>query len=224
MNEVVIGLPDKDKFNASEPKDDAQFAQYVTHPSLPVLIQALFGVAPPAAPRNDLVAVFLTGIPGLNKPANVSAAEILRLNTSIAPTPEATQNRLGVIGDDQPASRTAAALVTTSWTSRCGSSRASCRAPNPWRVPGADRRRLHRCDGRLQPRGNGVVDPSFRLFRHSFPYLRLPLSGRRTRPTSSGLPACALRPGSRKASQAQGRTLKLSLDLLVLSEALKPSP
>ena len=26
VNEVVIGLPDKDKFNASKPKDDGQFA------------------------------------------------------------------------------------------------------------------------------------------------------------------------------------------------------
>ncbi|RKH55607.1 DUF4331 domain-containing protein, partial [Corallococcus llansteffanensis] len=33
VNEVVIGLPDKDKFNASEPKDDAQFATYVTNPT-----------------------------------------------------------------------------------------------------------------------------------------------------------------------------------------------
>ncbi len=38
VNELVIGLKDKDTFNASEPKDDAQFAEYVTHPTLPVLI------------------------------------------------------------------------------------------------------------------------------------------------------------------------------------------
>ena len=44
MNELVIGLKDKDKFNASEPKDDGQFAKYVTNPTLPVLINALFGV------------------------------------------------------------------------------------------------------------------------------------------------------------------------------------
>src|SRR5262245_11748329 len=59
VNELVIGLKDKDKFNASEPKDDTQFAEYVTHPTLPVLINVLFGVTAPPTPRNDLVQVFL---------------------------------------------------------------------------------------------------------------------------------------------------------------------
>jgi hypothetical protein len=63
VNELVIGLKDKDKFNGSEPKNDAQFAKYVTNPTLPVLINALFGVPAPATPRNDLVSVFLTGVP-----------------------------------------------------------------------------------------------------------------------------------------------------------------
>jgi hypothetical protein len=102
VNEVVIGLPDKDKFNASHPKDDAQFLTYVTNPSLPVLLNALFGDAAlvPAMPRNDLVAAFLTGVKNLNQPLHVTPAEMLRLNTSIAPTPPATQNDLGVLGGD----------------------------------------------------------------------------------------------------------------------------
>lgn len=102
VNEVVIGLPDKDKFNASEPRNDAQFAKYVTNPSLPILIQALFpGVkAPTKYPRTDLVAAFLTGLDGLNKPANVKPAEMMRLNTAIAAKPAASQNNLGALGGD----------------------------------------------------------------------------------------------------------------------------
>lgn len=102
VNEVVIGLPDKDRFNGSTPANDAQFLKYVTNPSLPVLLNTLFGNAAmvPATPRNDLVAVFLTGIKGVNQPANVHPAEELRLNTSIAPTPAASQNDLGVLGKD----------------------------------------------------------------------------------------------------------------------------
>lgn len=104
VNEVVIGLKDKNKFNASEPKDDAQFADYVTNPTLPALLEALFGSAgvkaPTNFPRTDLVAAFLTGVDGLNKPANVVPSEMLRLNTAIAPTPKAAQNRLGVLGGD----------------------------------------------------------------------------------------------------------------------------
>ena len=102
VNELVIGLPDKNRFNGSEPSHDSQFLTYVTHPSLPVLLNALFGNAalPPGTPRNDLVTIFLTGVRGLNQPQNVTPAEMLRLNTSIAPTPPAAQNDLGVLGND----------------------------------------------------------------------------------------------------------------------------
>ncbi len=101
VNEVVVGLKDKDRFNASRPAADAQFLDYVTHPTLPALIESLFGVqAPTLFPRSDLVQVFLTGIPGLNQPANGVPAEMLRLNTSIAPTPKGSQSNLGVLGGD----------------------------------------------------------------------------------------------------------------------------
>jgi len=104
VNEIVIGLKDKNKFNNSEPKDDAQFADYVTNPTLPTLLEALFGgagvKAPTNFPRTDLVAAFLTGVDGLNKPANVVGSEMLRLNTTIPPTAAASQNRLGVLAGD----------------------------------------------------------------------------------------------------------------------------
>lgn len=102
VNEVVIGLPDKDRFNASNPVDDAQFLKYVTNPSLPVLLNALYGGAaiPPQTPRNDLVAAFLTGVKGLNQPLKVHPAELMRLNTAIAPTRPAAQRDLGVLGGD----------------------------------------------------------------------------------------------------------------------------
>ncbi|MBL9149776.1 MAG: DUF4331 domain-containing protein [Phycisphaerae bacterium] len=100
VNEVVIGLKDKNLFNASQPSADGQFLSYVTNPSLPVLLNALFGVTPPCLPRNDLVQVFLTGVPGLNQPANVAPSEMLRLNTSIAPTPAREQSNLGVLAGD----------------------------------------------------------------------------------------------------------------------------
>lgn len=104
VNEVVIGLKDKDKFNASRPVNDSQFATYVTNPTLPALLQILFssaGVkAPTNFPRTDLVAAFLTGIPTLNKPDRVVASEQLRLNTSIPAVAAASQDRLGVINGD----------------------------------------------------------------------------------------------------------------------------
>lgn len=102
VNEVIIGLPDKDRFNGSNPLQDAQFLKYVTNPTLPVLLNTLFGNAAlvPGTPRNDLVAAFLTGVKGLNQPLTVRPAELMRLNTSIAPTAPAAQNDLGVLGGD----------------------------------------------------------------------------------------------------------------------------
>jgi len=102
VNEVVIGLQDKDRFNGSKPKDDAQFADYVTNPTLPALLEialALPNTAPTNFPRTDLVTTFLTGINGVNKPANVVPSEMLRLNTAIPPVPFAQQNRLGIVGN-----------------------------------------------------------------------------------------------------------------------------
>ncbi|MEP7314084.1 MAG: DUF4331 domain-containing protein [Pseudomonadota bacterium] len=102
VNEVVIGLPDKDKFNGSEPKDDGQFLTYVTNPTLPVLLNVLFGsaAAVPLTPRNDLVAAFLTGIPGLNKPATGAPSEMLRINLSLPVTAASAQQDLGVLAGD----------------------------------------------------------------------------------------------------------------------------
>jgi hypothetical protein len=102
VNEVVIGLQDKDRFNASKPKDDGQFATYVTNPTLPALLEialALPGIAPKNLPRGDLVTTFLTGIKGVNQPANVVGSEMLRLNTAIPAVPFAMQNRLGIVGN-----------------------------------------------------------------------------------------------------------------------------
>jgi hypothetical protein len=94
-NEVVIGIADKDRFNSSEPSGDTQFLDYVTNPTLPQILQAIFGGAStPVFPagtvaRTDLVTIFLTGITGVN--ATGSTAEMLRLNTKLPTKPAATQ-------------------------------------------------------------------------------------------------------------------------------------
>ncbi len=103
VNEVVIGVNDKDKFNASEPKDDlVNFADYVTHPTLPAIIELLYGgagaVAPTLFPRTDLVATFVTGITGLN--ATAGAGEMQRLNLDIPATAREAQLNKGVVAGD----------------------------------------------------------------------------------------------------------------------------
>ncbi len=115
VNEVVIGLKDKDKFNGNKPftsdtrNDATNFADYVTNPTLSALIEVLFpsAKAPTNFPRSDLVTAFLTGLPTVNRPSNITSpgvggplTEMMRLNTGIAATPAASQNALGVAAGD----------------------------------------------------------------------------------------------------------------------------
>lgn len=91
VNEVVIPLGQKDRFNASKPKDDLQFAGSVLNPELANLIPVLYpGVTVPTSVdaglglggREDIATIFLTGIQGVNRPMNVTPSEMLRLNTA----------------------------------------------------------------------------------------------------------------------------------------------
>jgi uncharacterized protein DUF4331 len=101
VNEVVVPVGSKDRFNASQPSGDARFLTFVENPEFPQLIQSIFKIPAPPTPRNDLVQVFLTGVPKLNMPKGVTPSEELRLNTDIAPTAGVNGgNRLGVIGGD----------------------------------------------------------------------------------------------------------------------------
>ncbi|HQU82319.1 MAG TPA: DUF4331 domain-containing protein [Pyrinomonadaceae bacterium] len=108
VNEVVIPLRLKDAFNSLSPVNDAVAAPYVLDPQLPRLLQAVYGIAIPPPPRNDLVSIFATGIPvnavtGPNYTTFLSDGiphEYLRLNVAIPITPIASINRLGLLGGD----------------------------------------------------------------------------------------------------------------------------
>jgi Domain of unknown function (DUF4331) len=111
VNEVLIPLGQKDYWNSLPPADDKRFAGYVTQPGLAGLLPVLYpGVFPnlaklvkSGAPRADLEAILLTGIPsgiikGFTNFTGTVLADMLRLNTSIPPA--AKPNILGVLGGD----------------------------------------------------------------------------------------------------------------------------
>ncbi|MGI8810388.1 MAG: DUF4331 domain-containing protein, partial [Acidimicrobiales bacterium] len=124
VNEVVVPLKFKDAFNGLTPDKDSTVQPVVDKvltPILPALIEKIYKIPAPATPRNDLFAIFLTGIckeckgpdgkvalpidlnsQMLNKDGKKGAdfvpAEELRLNMSIAPS--ASPNRLGVLAKD----------------------------------------------------------------------------------------------------------------------------
>ena len=113
VNEVLIPLGHKDEWNSLPPADDKRFAGYVTHPGLSALLPDLYpGVFPnldalvkSGKPRADLEAILLTGIPagiipGFQNFTGAVLADMLRLNTSIAPTPAGKQSIFGLLGGD----------------------------------------------------------------------------------------------------------------------------
>jgi len=162
VNEVVIGLKDKDRFNASQPKFDAQFADYVTNPTLPALLEILFGVrAPTLFPRADLVQAFATGLPGLN--ANGAFGEMLRLNTATPARLPREQEELGALAGDfagfPNGRRPGDDVVDIELRVAMGALLSVDVAP----------------DGQLPYTDGAFVDASF--FAASFPYLRDPLPG-----------------------------------------------
>lgn len=108
FNEVIVPLGDKDRWNATEPCNDAQFAKYAAQPELARLLPILYpGVFPNlaayTADRADLVAILLTGIPGgiipgFQNVGNGTQADLLRLNVAVPPSAAPSAN--GILGGD----------------------------------------------------------------------------------------------------------------------------
>jgi hypothetical protein len=102
VNEVVIPLRQKDRWNASDPSRDSRFAGRYLRPEVTRLANALYPVLDdaPERGRGDIAAILLTGVPGLNFTGRTQA-DLLRLNTGIAPSaPVGEGNRLGVLAGD----------------------------------------------------------------------------------------------------------------------------
>ncbi len=186
INEVIIPLGQKDIWNYSKPKDDGQFANSVTDPEFSKLLKLLYKIAVPpqgafgtADQRDDLIAIFLTGLSGLTKSEKAVPSEQLRLNTAIAPA--AQPNRMGVIGGDNqgyPNGRRLADDVTDITV------RAAAGAVYPLFHP------------TFTPDATGVqlgdgVDANDASFRAAFPYLALPWSGYESTPHNRVLPTVA---------------------------------
>ena len=110
VNEVVIPLGQKDRWNASDPSDDADFLDEYLEPEVTRLENGLYAVLDdaPATSRDDLAAILLTGVDlrAVGGPINLNftgstKADLIRLNTGIAPTaPAGGGDRLGVLAGD----------------------------------------------------------------------------------------------------------------------------
>lgn len=103
INELLVGTGFKDRFSMDEPKNDAQFASFFLDPTLARVINAAFGgaVAIPTPPRTDLLPLVTYAPPiAAVGTATGPVADLLRLNTGVAPTLPASASRLGLLGGD----------------------------------------------------------------------------------------------------------------------------
>jgi hypothetical protein len=102
INELIIGTGSKDRFSTDYPTNDAQFANFFLNPLLAQIFSSI-GVPVPPAPRNDLLilAQYMAPIcPGCTAADAGPVADLLRLNTGIAPVPFAPVHRLGFLAGD----------------------------------------------------------------------------------------------------------------------------
>jgi hypothetical protein len=102
INELIIGTGSKDRFSMDEPTNDAQFSSFFLNPLLAQIFSSI-GIPVPPAPRTDLFPLvqYMAPIcPGCGPGDAGPIADLLRLNTGIAPTPYGMQKRLGFLAGD----------------------------------------------------------------------------------------------------------------------------
>jgi len=102
VNEVLIPLKDKDRWNARMPANDLDadgFGNFVLNPEPAQRIKELYGLEPPGNPRTSDILPILQGAgAGLSAGNYLPPADLLRVNLAVPVTGE--PNRLGVLGGD----------------------------------------------------------------------------------------------------------------------------
>ena len=101
INELIIGTGYKDTWSMSQPVTDANFASFDLDPTLARVFNAAYGINIPTPPRTDLLPLvtYAPPIAAAGTPAG-PVADLLRLNTGVAPTPEANRSRMGLLAGD----------------------------------------------------------------------------------------------------------------------------
>jgi len=103
INELLVGIGFKDRFSMDQPRNDSQFASFFLDPPIVRIVEALYGgaLAVPDPPRNDLLPL-VTYAPPIAAPGTPAGpvADLLRLNTGVAPTVPSQASRLGLLAGD----------------------------------------------------------------------------------------------------------------------------
>lgn len=111
VNELIINTPQKDRWNATDPEDEAKFEAFYKNPVIATALFLVYKVpivpinSSPAANRTDLMSILLK-YPGQNLNGDRCGrpcSELLRLDLSKYPTAPEKQNRLGAVLGGDPA-------------------------------------------------------------------------------------------------------------------------
>jgi Domain of unknown function (DUF4331) len=164
INELFIPISRKDEFNRTQPyQDGPRFGQYALEPELIKAINALFGLGIKETNRTDIVQALFTGIPGVTQiGSNPAAADTLKLNLGVPPTPPNQASRFGVIGGDNAGLPNGRRLFDDTVD-------IYLRVAGGFLVPEAQ-------GGKKLPLGDGV-DVNDKPFLSTFPYAAAPDSG-----------------------------------------------
>ncbi|HYH87688.1 MAG TPA: DUF4331 domain-containing protein [Solirubrobacteraceae bacterium] len=178
INEVIIPIGKKDKFNRTSPADDAKnFGAFALNPEPARLLNALFKLGVKETNRTDIVQALLTGVPGLTQiGSNPAAADTLKLNLGVAPS--ANPNRFGVLANDLAGFPNGRRLADDVVDIELRVIAGALLKPQQ--------------GGKQIPLGDGV-DQNDKAFRSSFPYVALPTDGltgltKRTEPAHAPVP------------------------------------
>ncbi len=182
INELIIGTGSKDFWSMSQPKDDAQFANFDLDPLLARVLNAVYGINIPTPPRTDLLPL-VTYAPPIAAVGTAAGpiADLLRLNTGVGPTSAGSRKRLGLLAGDgagYPNGRRVSDDVTDI------SARAVAGVLNPaFNV--APNNRI----------GDGVNTNDV-PYQETFPYVAFAQSGRDRRHIDPGEPGCTKNAGA----------------------------
>jgi hypothetical protein len=156
INELVIPLALKDKFNRTQPSSDLRnFGKYVLSPFPALALNQLFSLGIKTTGRTDIVQALLTGIPDFTQIGdNPVPADTLKIN--LGTPPSASPNRFGVIGGDVAGFPNGRRLADDAVD-------ITLRVVGGYLVPAAQ-------GGKKLPLGDGV-DQNDQPFLGSFPYV-----------------------------------------------------
>ncbi len=162
VNEVIIPLGQKDKFNRTSPAHDARnFGTFVLNPEPARLLNSLFKLGVKESDRTDIVQALLTGVPGLTQIGRrPAAADTLKINLGVPPS--ATPNRFGVLAGDLAGFPNGRRLSDDVVDIELRVIAGALLTPKQ--------------GGKQIPLGDGV-DQNDKSFRSSFPYAALPTPG-----------------------------------------------